>query len=94
MLTLSDLVFCPIGPRSLPHALGSFPAPSPMLSNQYLARTTSLKPYGPSPVFLTYANLPEPVSLSSMVALPEPTQHLSASQPLSSLPRPASDLVP
>ena len=64
MLTLSDLVFCPIGPRSLPHASGSFPAPSPTLSDQYLAQTTSLKPYGPSLVFLTYADLPEPVSLS------------------------------
>ena len=57
MLTLSDLIFCSIGPRPLPNALGSFPVPSSTLSDQYLAHTTSLKPYGPSPVFLTYANL-------------------------------------
>ena len=63
MLTPSDLIFCSIGPRPLPNASGSFPAPSPTLSDWYLARTTSPKPYRPSPVFLTYADLSKPISL-------------------------------
>ena len=62
MLTLSNFIFCPIGPRPLPNALGSFPVPSLMLPDWYLALTTSPKPYRPSPVFLTYADLPEPIS--------------------------------
>ena len=63
MLTLSNLIFCTTSPRPLPNASGSFPEPSPMLSDWYLARTTSLKPYRPSPVILTYADLPKPISL-------------------------------
>ena len=64
MLTLSDLIFCPISPRPLPNALCSFPAPSLMLPNWYLAQTTSPKPYRPSPVIPTYADLPKPILLS------------------------------
>ena len=62
MLTLSILVLCPIGLQPLPNALGSFPAPFPTLSDRYLAQTTYPKPYEPSPVILTYADLPKPVS--------------------------------
>ena len=63
MLTLSNLIFCPISPRPLPNASGSFPESSLTLPDQYLARTTSPKPYRPSPIFLTYANLSKPISL-------------------------------
>ena len=56
MLTLSNLIFCHIGPRPLPNASGNFPVPSLMLLNQYLAWTTSLKPYRPSWPMLTSPN--------------------------------------
>ena len=63
MLTLSNLILCPIGLQPLSNASGSFPAPSPTLSDWYLAQKTSLKPYGPSPVIPTYADLPRPILL-------------------------------
>ena len=89
MLTLSDLVLCAISLQPLPNALGSFPESSLILSDWYLAQTTSPKPYGPSSVISTYADLSEPISTLihysdtygslchvywSMVTLTKPTQ--------------------